>query len=306
MTLYQTFEELRGTRMLFVEPGGNWGDYLIYFGAEKLAHQAGIEIEKMSIKEFLARNSDDSNVYIHGGGGFNEWCSGASFDCLGFALQNYKNTVVYGPCTTSINVPFLNERFSKCFENTIAKRVIIFAREQLTYDLLQRVDATRINAEINIDHDTALHLTKQDLLERAGEEANNYTLFGYRIDNESSSVKLQPSCLRCVFDPPMYATSFEHWIRIHAHAKKIITNRTHSSIAGAILEKDTTLFASKYHKNESIWKYSLKQKGVTWADDDTATHIIKPTLLETLVPSVLHRSYKVNGMTRWFNRVPSA
>lgn len=294
--LSDIFEQHKDKKFLFVKPGGNFGDYLIYFGAETLAKRFGVSFESISTEEFIKTPSKDVIVYIHGGGGFNEWCSGRSFDCLAYALQNYTSDVIYGPCTTSQNLDFLTERFNDCFQNVITSNVTIFARENITFELLKKIPALMDNAEIYIDHDTAFHLSKQDLIEKAGEAKTNYSLYGYRIDNESSGVDHDVNCLRVVCDPPKFTDSFEHWLRLHLHAKKIVTNRTHSSIAGAILGKETILFASKYHKNESIWHYSLKQMGVIWADNSRAKELTKKDFWARVLPMKVHKSYKVNKL----------
>ena len=54
------------------------------------------------------------------------------------------------------------------------------------------------------------------------------------------------------------------WGSLHLYATEILTNRSHSAILGAILGKKTKMFAGKYHKNRSIWGFSLKRRGVEW------------------------------------------
>ena len=54
----------------------------------------------------------------------------------------------------------------------------------------------------------------------------------------------------------------KNWTQLHMDASRILTNRCHSAILGAILGKDTTMFKGHYHKNRSIYEYSLKKLGV--------------------------------------------
>tara|TARA_R110001583_G_scaffold77998_2_gene211872 strand:- start:1029 stop:1952 length:924 start_codon:yes stop_codon:yes gene_type:complete len=303
-TLESVLAELSSQRFVFVEPGGNWGDYLIYYGAQVLAKRLGVEFQTLTIKEFLAREPDDVNVYIHGGGGFNEWCSGATFVCLEHALANYEGSIVYGPCTTSINEDFLNKRFAECLENRKAKSFTIFARENTTFDIFKRLSSFRADVNTYIDHDTAFHVTPEDVFERIGESRDDYCLNGYRKDNESSGVKHIGNISKIVLDPPMYAKSFDHWLRLHAYANEIITNRTHSSIIGAILGKKTSLFASKYHKNRSVWEYSMQSTSVTWVSDDKALSIAKRGFWMSCVPNKLHTSSKVQKIVNLFKPIP--
>lgn len=303
--LADIFSEYKNKKFLFVEPGGNWGDYLIYFGAEVLAKKYNIDFESLSISEFTKRDVDDAFVYIHGGGGFNEWCSGSTFKCLSHALNNYPEMVIYGPCTTSKNLNFLTEKFEECLDGKISKNFVCFARENTTFEILNKIPALKNRSEIYCDHDTAFHVTKKDVEERIGKEKFDYCLLGYRKDNESSSVRHKGDISKIIIDPPMFAKSFDHWLRIHAYANEIITNRTHSSIIGAVLGKKTTLFASKYHKNKSIWEYSLQPMGVIWADDSIAERIARRNFLMRCIPNKIHTSSKVQKLINLFKKIPS-
>jgi len=61
--------------------------------------------------------------------------------------------------------------------------------------------------------------------------------------------------------------SFKYRLGFHmANASTIITNRLHSAIIGAILGKNVELFRNSYHKNRSVWEYSLQSKGVKWIE----------------------------------------
>lgn len=303
-TLENVLSELTSQQFIFVEPGGNWGDYLIYFGAKVLAKKLGIEFQTLTINEFLSRTPDSSNVYIHGGGGFNEWCSGATFVCLQHALTHYEENIVYGPCTTSINEDFLDEKFAACLENRKAKTFTIFARENTTFDIFQRLSSFKKGVDFYIDHDTAFHVTADDVYTRIGANRNDYCLYGYRKDNESSKVKHKGDISKIVLDPPMYSQSFDHWLRLHAYANEIVTNRTHSSIIGAILGKKTSLFASKYHKNRSVWEYSMQSTTVSWVSDDIARSISKRGFWMNFIPNKLHNSSKVQKVVNFLKPIP--
>jgi exopolysaccharide biosynthesis predicted pyruvyltransferase EpsI len=303
-TLECVLTELSSQQFIFVEPGGNWGDYLIYYGAKVLAKKLGLEFESLTIKEFLERGPDGANIYVHGGGGFNEWCSGAAFVCLQHALTHYEGCIVYGPCTTSMNEDFLDKNFAKCLQNRKAKSFTIFARENTTFDIFKRLSSFNVGVNTYIDHDTAFHVTPEDVFTRIGESRDDYCLYGYRKDNESSEVKHIGNMSKIVLDPPMYAKSFDHWLRIHAYANEIITNRTHSSIIGAILGKETSLFASKYHKNRSVWEYSMQSTSVTWVSDDIALSISKRGFWMNFLPNKLHTSSKVQKIVNLFKSIP--
>lgn len=303
--LADVFSNHRNKKFIFVEPGGNWGDYLIYFGADLLAKKYGVNFESLSVSQFMERTPDDAFIYIHGGGGFNEWCSGSTFICLNHALKSYPEMVIYGPCTTSLNLDFLTDKFNECVEGKISKEFIFFARENTTFDIIKKIPSICHNAKVLCDYDTAFHVSKKDVFDRIGTEKNDYCLYGYRKDNECSNVHHKGDISKIVIDPPMFAKSFDHWLRVHAYASEIITNRTHSSIIGAILGKKTTLFASKYHKNRSIWQYSLESMGVVWVDDSIATQIANQNFLIRCIPNKIHTSSKIQKLVNLFKKIPS-
>lgn len=56
------------------------------------------------------------------------------------------------------------------------------------------------------------------------------------------------------------------WPQLHVKANNLYTNRSHSAILGSLLDKPTYMFAGAYHKNRSIWEYSLKDRGVKWIE----------------------------------------
>jgi len=53
--LFRIFKKYQSKQFVFVEPGGNWGDYLIYMGAYKLAKLCGIIFEIKHISVFFLR-----------------------------------------------------------------------------------------------------------------------------------------------------------------------------------------------------------------------------------------------------------
>ena len=90
----------RENSFLFVRPGGNWGDFLIYFGMESLAKKLNLNFKTVSKDEFLSMAPKKDNViYIHGGGAFNPWSSNAGFSCLNHAVNSSSGLVIYGPCS---------------------------------------------------------------------------------------------------------------------------------------------------------------------------------------------------------------
>lgn len=266
------FSSLPHQDVLFVRPGGNWGDYLIYRGAELLAERHGLRVTTLDYAEFVAAPARAvAALYLHGSGGFNRWTSGRARSALIHALASYPCPIIQGPMTIADDPDYQRELAELALPLAGNRPVHLFARERRSYDALEAVfDTSAIN--IHIDQDTALHATRADLI-RPGAPTGRYHLNALRNDNEQTGheASFKASDSGITLDPAIYARSFDHWVKIHAASGSIRTNRTHSAIAGAILGVPTTMFASSSHKNRSIWEHSLEGRGVKWINNGHKT-----------------------------------
>jgi exopolysaccharide biosynthesis predicted pyruvyltransferase EpsI len=264
ITLPKILSEHRERRFVFLEPGGNWGDRLIYWGAEFLADSIGLDWSRLTLDEFDPTELTPGDaVYVHGGGGYNGWCSGRAAAALRLALSSYAGLVVQGPQSYDDKAHYTTQLFATMFDSYGEKAVHVFARERTSIELLRATLPDHVG--FSLDVDTALHLTRDEFLSLAGDVSPKFHLLGIRRDAESpADAGISAHGVRV--DPAKYARSFDHWVRIHAAAKTIRTNRTHSAVAGAILGIPTTMYAGSYHKNRSVWEYALEPRGVQWGE----------------------------------------
>jgi exopolysaccharide biosynthesis predicted pyruvyltransferase EpsI len=303
--LSELFSQYKNKKFIFVEPGGNWGDHLIYFGAEHLAEELGLDFTSKTKDDFLAMGDiSEKVIYIHGGGAFNSWCSDSGFRLLTAALKKNNNIVIYGPASCGDDEAFLAEQFTNCFSENNSEKCFMFAREQKTFDMFSNITAIQKYATLSKDFDTAFHLSKEAVIKRVGEEKFLYDFYGFREDNEACNEKHEFSYSEVVFDPPLWCNSFEHWLKVHLYAKKIVTNRTHSSVIGSILGKPTYLFSGSYHKNRSIWLETLQDKDVHWLESDQAISLVRKNWLDALLPSFIKKSWKVKQVFLNSKKVP--
>jgi len=303
--LSDVFEQYKDKKFIFAKPGGNWGDHLIYFGAEHLAEKLGLNYESKTKAEFLALEEiTDAVIYIHGGGAFNSWCSDSGFKLLTVALKKKNNIVIYGPASCGNNESFLNEKFTECFNENNSSACYMFARERNSYLMFTSIPILQNSVQILQDVDTAFHLTKEVITNRVGKERFDYDFYGFRDDNEACNVSHDFSFNEVVFDPAILCTSFEHWMKVHLHAKKIVTNRTHSSVIGSVLNKPTYLFNGSYHKNRSIWTETLQDRGVKWLEPEEAIGLVEKSWLDKLLPNFLKNSWKVKQVFLSLQKVP--
>ena len=303
--LAESLSRFRERAFLFVEPGGNWGDGLIYLGAQTLARRLGLRWRRLSYAEFIAQKPDDSvAVYVHGGGGFNYFCSGKAPTAFLHAVSHYPGPIILGPTTVDDAEGFVEAKLLPGLHTRLASEVVMFVRERTSLAAL----AGRLPAEIDLhlDHDTALQLTSEDVLHGRAQVAR-YALLALRQDNEAPDGRTFGRFDGVRLDPAFYGRSFDHWMRIHTLASRIITNRTHSSILGAILRKPTTLLGGSYHKNRSIWEYSLAPRGVQWLDwnVDAANRnpVVNPWQRQPVI-GWLARSWKVQRALKRVQGVP--
>lgn len=284
--LEKVFESFRGQKLLFVTPGGNWGDYLIYAGAEAIARRYNIEVITTPC-ECLHKHAAHSvaAVYIHGSGGFNQWTSGRASRSLFTAIREFPVPIIQGPVTLSGSKEYLSALNADLARLMPRHDVIFLVRESTSLDNLRRY-MTVPWLKIEPNQDTALYLVASDLVHDE-RRPNGYALKALRADNERSGEELNvaKNVEGVDIDPATYARSFNHWVRIHAGSRFILTNRTHSAIAGAILGIPTAMFASSYHKNRSVWEYSLRARGVIWVGD-------KKLGSSSLWPPVLEKATK--------------
>lgn len=296
------FQQHKHKKFLLVKPGGNHGDYLIYFGLHQLVRKLGIVFEEVDERQ-LGQTSllPYGVIYLHGSGGFNDWSSGAAERILQAALRSPSALVIQGPCTVAENegyVQGLLERLAPVADH----RLIFYTREYTSHRLVQQF-AEHAGVRVGLNFDTALYASKADLERTFGGCRESYRLYAMREDNEQAPRAIHDFGPGITLDPARYCRSFAHWVKIHAHAREIITTRTHSAVIGAILGKKTVLYPNSYHKNHSIREYSLRDMGVLWGPDSEGRPVRSRTLQQWL-PGKLRSSYKVRQAILWANKVP--
>lgn len=295
---------MKSRPFIFVEPGGNWGDHLIYLGAQVLAQKIGLLHASVTLKNLATTNLDaETVIYLQGSGGFNVQSRGRALELLRLALAYPTTTIVQGPCTVADQL--YARRVAGELEKYPSKRVFFFAREQTTYELCAQTMPK--NVELLLNEDTAFYLNQSDLEDYIGDTKRSFTLYAVRADNERIPAG-NGRISGVVLDPAKFANSLGHWIRIHAAAEKLITNRTHSAICGSILGIPTEIFAGSYHKNRSVWEHSLHERGVVWRSDNEGipgAPSAHPWLGWVPVARV-RNSYRLNALCQRLQGIPAS
>lgn len=261
--LLDLFEQYAARPFVFVRPGGNAGDHLIYLGAEKLARHARLRFTTVTHEAFMEQQYErDTVIYIHGSGGYNPIWSGKPMESLRHAAA-HRGVVIQGPSTFWDDLAFLRARIQGSIQAATCERLVLMARERVSYGILHEVCPS--DTEIFLDHDTALNLQREDINELVPLRKGAYKLYAIREDKEAQEPENR-EYFSPWLDPVRHGGSFEGWVRLQAGANELITNRLHSSILGSILGIPTTLLPNSYFKNRAIWEYSLKDRGVKWME----------------------------------------
>ena len=260
--IYDLFVRYRSRKFVFIEPGGNFGDYLIYRGAHKIAAVAGINYRTISHAEYMCGSfGADDVIYVHGGGALNEiWGYDHLFTQYRHAFGQDGATAICGPQSVLSDESVLRDRiFGEMINRTT--KVHMFARDPISLEVLKKCAPAWM--ELGVDHDTALNLSADDL--GVSRRAGGYVLYSVRTDREAVPVR-EKNLLSFWIDPIYRCQDVDHWMLVHNRAGKIVTNRLHSAILGHILGKPTVLLANNYYKNRAVWEYSLRPLGVEWAE----------------------------------------
>lgn len=223
------FRQYADRPFLLVRPGGNWGDELIYWGAKSLADQLSItwqEIEGDALPTYPFEAS--TVIYIHGGGGFNPYSSGRVAKALFHAIRHHEGVVIQGPQTFVTEQDQLGSLINGGFEQQAAEAVFVFVREHASLQAIRQVFPSTVS--IGLNEDTAFYISKDDVERRIGKVRRRYDLMAIRQDLEGNGLGPRSKKTAVTVDPAYFATTFDHWLRLHAAADRIVTNRTHSSI----------------------------------------------------------------------------
>lgn len=144
--------------------------------------------------------------------------------------------VVVGPCSAT-----------SAFE--IPDNATVFAREQTTAEMF----GSEIVPDLALDY-------KHYPAAFAADPIYDTGLF-LREDKEAKDKHPDN-----VGDPVALAESLDHYIRIAAQFKHIITNRLHFAITGLRMNREVTLLPGSWHKNRSVYEQSLSELGCNWSE----------------------------------------
>ncbi len=281
--LQQIINDVAGRgSMLSIQPGGNYGDYLISRGFDKIAKKSSAEKIPLAdgnerfdrapelpsenitdyskwltthIKYIRSRLTiDASSVYIHGGGNFNDlWKGGVN--CYKIAARYFSCPIIIGPQ-------------SCLFENTDPKTIFkdvenqtyFFCREKYSYNIMKSATADLDHVSVYLSKDTALYLDPSDLY--FDDLSEDYSLIAMRADKETTKPLIEHNINKPVLvqDISVTADNFNDWVDLTARARTVYTDRLHVAILATILNKQVVWYEASYHKSRGVYEYSLSDQ----------------------------------------------
>lgn len=271
-----------GGKLLTVQPGGNHGDALIYFGFEKFLRTTDLDRVRLSdgrVRFDAARVSpslhpiesvrwlyhqwkyarhrilaDVDAVYVHGGGNFNDlWEVG--IDCYRTVARYFDCPIVVGPQSCQFDSTDPADVF-----DSVDNETHFFCRDRYSYDIIEAATDRSDHVEVYMEHDTALFLDPEDLpVSRVG---SDYSLLAMRMDKDATFPTIDRDILGSVkvSDISKTEATFEDWVDVVARAGHVFTDRLHVAILAHLLDKPVTWYNTGYHKNQGVYEYSLSDE----------------------------------------------
>jgi exopolysaccharide biosynthesis predicted pyruvyltransferase EpsI len=274
--------ENRDRKTLVITPGGNHGDALIHMGLVKKLDEQGVgyscfNLEQAYRSSLALGGKYLLNIFFWKTGidtGFKLLDVPDDVELILFDGGGYMNDVWYGPALLKAvigqtNAPIAVAPHSYVFNRTRladyfmdGRETTLFCRERYSYDHLtgQRLPP---NVQLKLSPELALYLTPEDLEEYIEPSEELYQLVAMRRDKESATPENLIREIKQKCDNPVSRdvsmegslTDFVSWV---ANAETVYTDRLHVAITSSILGKDATLYGNKYHKNQGVWEYSLR------------------------------------------------
>jgi hypothetical protein len=215
----------------FIRLFGNIGDDLIYAGIRQLLRD--IPYREISVRNIA--NESGSLAIIAGGG---SWCS--AFHLLPSYLkaieQRFQSVVVY-PSSFDISVDSVRESLQHT-------KAIVFARELESYQRIRDLCHTELA------HDCAFFFDFSPF-QRQGHGVLNT----FRTDPEAVPFTLPVNNN----DISVTCETLDEWLWTIARYDTIQTDRTHVTIAAAMLGKQVKYRPSNYHKLPGIVQFALSE-----------------------------------------------
>ncbi|HUG12819.1 MAG TPA: polysaccharide pyruvyl transferase family protein [Opitutaceae bacterium] len=236
--LCKTLSAFKGRQITCLMNKGNCGDGLIHLGGRRLLHTLGLEWEE--VVHPAPANGDVLLVYGAGNLGRKAW---GMAHMLTQYLGSFRQIVIL-PATIDVG-----SRQVTTVLHGLSANAIIFCRDAVSY---QATTALLPSIQVHLSHDLAFYA---DVQKWAGQPHSGVTSI-YRGDAEKNPTK--KPLVGDVFDASDGTQDEPEKLLNHVARYSVIhTDRTHGSVAGALMGREVHLYSNAYFKNRAIFEHSL-------------------------------------------------
>lgn len=240
MTVRTLFDRLQGMHVALLPNAGNCGDGLIHMGLQRLCADDSISYTTL----LHPRPASGPVLLVLGCGNL---CRPFHYQVARIKryVSSFAKTYLL-PCSIDPAAPAVAELLE-----SLPPSVAIFCRERFSFEKI--APHLHGETEVYLDDDLSLALDF-DPWKRAGAGRLN----AFRTDQESRGHPLPAGNL----DISLWGGSAdgELLLRTVAEYRVIHTDRAHVAISAAMLDKETHVYPSNYHKVRGIYEQSLRGK----------------------------------------------
>ena len=239
MKVRDVLSRLRGQHVALLPNNGNCGDGLILMGLRRLCAEFRVSTTELR-HPFPARGT--TLLALACGNLCRPYHS--AIERIQYYAGGFRQLVIL-PCSVD---PACDEVAE--FMRSLPEQTLFFCRERQSYRLVEPLLADR--SRLHLDHDLAFAADYAPW-QRPGRG----NLSAFRSDGESAAAPPPGNV-----DVSMWGGEWkgECLLDVVSAVASVHTDHVHVAIAGAMLGKETHLYATSYHKVAAMYDYSLSQR----------------------------------------------
>lgn len=235
---------LKGKRIMVLINPGNRGDGLIHAGARQLFGSLDLDFREFRFPE----PASGDELLVHVPGNLNR-TDNQMIDQINFYRRNFSRITIL-PCT----VDWRSGRSIRFLRGLEPDRFTVFARERTTFaGLKERCPGLR---RVFLSHDLAFHFDYAPWTRIVPQTGRTLAILRQDLE-QGLSQKIQADHVEDLSRGG--SVGFEKLLEGIAPFETVYSDRTHGAIAAALMGRRTIILDSSYHKNRSIFEFSLSR-----------------------------------------------
>lgn len=235
--------------VIYIPSSGNAGDSLIVRGTFDIFKEIKLKYRIGSLSE---KYKNKQLIFAGGGILIDKYKNAREF----FENNQNNNQILILPHT----IYKVNN-----FVRNLSSNVRVICREETSYNYVSTLIQHKNN--VFLSHDMAFYI--RDIGKYVTRKPSKKECFCYRTDGEKTDIKLPKNNIDISLsfnlkdntsDPELIQKSCCSIFDYLSKYKIINTNRLHVAVAGSLLNQRVNFYSNSYHKNKSVFQYSLKSR----------------------------------------------